>query len=171
MGSNLAKHKMTHKSNTSANLDRERNINEDSSTNGNIYPVDIISKFTFTTAINFKPELTNFIEFNPRTSFNGIRTDFARNPILLQSPQDNAELCNYTNKHDPKFEQIDILGLNSTICQHVLKFTEGGWADTVLINNKREGASHPIHQHGGWFWIVGEGQFNKNIYRQLIKDL
>ena len=42
----------------------------------------------------------------------------------------------------------------------------------VLINNNKQGAAHPIHQHGGWFWIVGEGQFpfDQPINRNIIEE-
>ena len=72
------------------------------------------------------------------------------------------------------------------LCEHVLEFPyfsgskqpwwvsmEQSWQEIVLINSAEEGASHPIHQHGGWYWVVGEGQFNTStsIDRSYIKDL
>ena len=44
--------------------------------------------------------------------------------------------------------------------------------ETVLINLDG-GANHPIHQHGGWYWVVGEGQFNTNgslLHSSVVKE-
>ena len=31
--------------------------------------------------------------------------------------------------------------------------------------------AHPIHQHGGWFNIIGMGQFNHTIFRDDIMEM
>ena len=158
-------------------------------TEGNIFPVDIKSTFEFSTWIPPNPiSPTQFIEFNSRTTFNEIRTEFPSIPYLLQSPEEDNSRCDFFNKDSPEknFTQIktnDSQGSNSTLCQHVLKFPfskttwpwnffwdEQTWQEIILINSAEEGASHPIHQHGGWFWVVGEGQFNHTINRTYIKN-
>jgi len=120
---------------------------------------------------------TQFIEFGGGTTFNGIRTTFPRIPYLLQDPQekyysDNGPRCNDGNR-----PPLPTPPKNYVACNHVIKFpyVEDGWYEIVLINNNQGGAAHPIHQHGGWFWIVGEGQFpfdqtiNKTFIEQKFK--
>ena len=47
----------------------------------------------------------------------------------------------------------------------------GYWSETVLINNYlNETAAHPIHQHGGWYWVVGMGKYDYDINRTYIED-
>eukprot|EP00092_Neocalanus_flemingeri_P019226 GFUD01020827.1.p1 GENE.GFUD01020827.1~~GFUD01020827.1.p1 ORF type:complete len:446 (-),score=72.41 GFUD01020827.1:670-2007(-) len=51
-------------------------------------------------------------------------------------------------------------------CQHVIKepWVPGYWAEFVLINNNLfETAAHPIHQHGGWYWVVGMNKYDANV--------
>ena len=47
-------------------------------------------------------------------------------------------------------------------CQHVIKepWSPGNWAEFVLINNYNWAVAHPIHQHGGWYWVVGMGKYD-----------
>jgi len=56
-------------------------------------------------------------------------------------------------------------------CEHVIQqpYVPGYWTEFVLINNDLNNvAAHPIHQHGGWFWVVGMGKFNKTITKADI---
>ena len=94
-----------------------------------------------------------YIAFDNETTFNNIRTSFPRTPYLLQ---------------DPKVDRCDE-GYNNgsfRICNHVTEYPFVSslvtwWVETILINTNlaQYAASHPIHQHGGWYWVVGEGQF------------
>jgi len=62
-------------------------------------------------------------------------------------------------------------------CLHVVQQPwnpYGLWFETVLINVKIEeglGVAHPIHQHGGWFNVVGMDQFNYTINREMIIEM
>ena len=51
---------------------------------------------------------TKFIEFNSRTTFNEIRTEFPKIPYLLQSPEEDNATCDFFNKDSPEknFTQI-----------------------------------------------------------------
>ena len=146
---------------------------------GNIYPVDLKSKVDQNIWIS--PQVNNetreYIEFSSSTTFNGIRTNYSQTPYLLQDPVKHSKRCDIRNKNNPSFLQIPAdpnfnHTRDQTICQHVLKFPfkKQSWQEIVLINDDN-GVSHPIHQHGGWYWVVGEGQFNHNISRKYIMDL
>ena len=56
-------------------------------------------------------------------------------------------------------------------CPHVfqLPFDKKKWLEIILIGNNRT-IAHPIHQHGGWYWVVGGGQYDDdfNITREFI---
>ena len=152
------------------------------STNGNIFPVSIKAKIG--QAVWISPgendNSREYIGFSSDTTFNGIRTNYSQIPYLLQDPANDTRRCNIKNKHNANLMQIianpGTHFANQTICQHVLKFpfagTDGSrsWQEIVLINDD-SGVSHPIHQHGGWYWVVGEGQFNYTINRTYIIDL
>ena len=144
---------------------------------GNIFPVDITSREVQIPFIDpLTAHETEFIEFFPSTTFNGIRTEFPRVPYLLQDPEDDAHRCDIKNRDSKDFYKIqNQAGGNSTFCEHVLRFRDGSvltqeWQEIVLINNGGDSASHPIHQHGGWFWIAGEGQFKHEINRTFIVE-
>ena len=136
-------------------------------TTGCIYPISLRSKFENNTKFVLNK---TFIDFNPVTTFNAIRTNFPDTPYLLQEPQDNTERCNGENL--PNEFRVNSSGTLQYNCQHVLEydFNPSGWAEIILINNNSEGAAHPIHQHGGWYWVVGEGQFCQNFDKQWIID-
>ena len=145
---------------------------EDTQKTAYIYPIDMRSKEFANTNNVVAP--TQFIEFGGGTTFNGIRTTFPRIPYLLQDPQekyysDNGPRCNDGNR-----PPLPTPPKNYVACNHVIKFpyVEDGWYEIVLINNNKGGAAHPIHQHGGWFWIVGERQFpfNQTIDRSIIEQ-
>jgi len=58
-------------------------------------------------------------------------------------------------------------------CEHVIElpWAPWYWTETVLINNNHYAVAHPIHQHGGWYWVVGEDKFDYhkiNINRTII---
>jgi len=58
-------------------------------------------------------------------------------------------------------------------CQNILQqpHAPGYWTELILINsNLNATAAHPIHQHGGWFWVVGMGKYDFNINSSWIKD-
>lgn len=47
-------------------------------------------------------------------------------------------------------------------CSHVLQqpTLPHQWFEIILINiNGNGGVAHPIHQHGGWYNVIGQGQF------------
>ena len=141
-------------------------------TNGNIFPVDITSREDQPIPLNPFDPIRKFIDFYPSTTFNGIRTEFPRHPYLLQSPERSSQRCSISNRDNSGFYQVvNSAGGTSTYCQHEMRLPKGKvlstdpneWAEIVLINNNTDGASHPIHQHGGWFWVVGEGQFKTDF--------
>merc|ERR1740137_243486 len=74
-------------------------------------------------------------------------------PFLLQDPQNDTDRCSNPNNK------------NASECQNVIQLPWVGnrstWAEIVLINNDEYAAAHPIHQHGGWYWVVGMGVFNE----------
>ena len=163
----------------------------DIKTSGNIFPVNLMSNREEVVWIPADSRNNGeFIEFNPKTTFNGIRTDFPSIPYLLQDPQhiDSTKRCNVSNKNTfPAEQQIpNPEGPDypaSTLCAHVLQFpfatgswpgiwqsNTATWKEIILINNG-SGASHPIHQHGGWFWVVGEGQFQNFINADTIREM
>ena len=166
----------------------------DTSTNGNIFPVSIKAKIGQGVWIPpaERDSSREYIGFSSDTTFNGIRTIYSQTPYLLQDPAKETTRCDIRNKHDPNFIQIipnvNSSNVNQTICQHVLKFpfadkdikneligpwpskAKRSWQEIVLINDDT-GVSHPIHQHGGWYWVVGEGQFNYTINRTYIMTL
>ena len=135
---------------------------------GYIFPVDIQSKHIFNTSQVLQ---TTPITFYNVSTFNNIRTTWPDIPYLLQDPSlsQTHQRCNETNKEEYQrsFTSHVIkdhpLTTNISICQHVLKYEykPGWWVETILIN-RDGGANHPIHQHGGWYWVVGEGQFFTN---------
>ena len=158
-------------------FDKIDDIYTDPTETGNIFPVDITSRETQEVIVNPLFVKTEFIEFNPSTTFNGIRTEFPIIPYLLQDPERDGPRCTFANKDTAGFYQIKSKdGGTSTFCQHVLKFPKGDpillneWQEIVLINSNTRSASHPIHQHGGWFWVVGEGQFKREIDRNYIME-
>ena len=57
-------------------------------------------------------------------------------------------------------------------CPHALEFPydKRQWAEIILISDRRN-ISHPIHQHGGWYWVVGGDVFDHPINRTFIMDL
>ena len=44
------------------------------------------------------------------------------------------------------------------------------WVEIILISDQRP-IAHPIHQHGGWFWVVGGDVFDHSISRNFVMDL
>jgi len=79
-----------------------------------------------------------------------------------QNPQQNIGRCenSYDSQEGQPFE----------VCQHVSEYPFVSslvtwWVETILINTNlpQYAASHPIHQHGGWYWVVGEGQFEPDV--------
>ena len=142
-------------------------------------------------------ETREYIEFSSSTTFNGIRTNYSQTPYLLQVPEEDHKRCDIKKiQKQQELQDLDFTQIisnpgsgyaNQTICQHVLKFpfaeTENtqflsqsgkrSWQEIVLINDD-SGVSHPIHQHGGWYWVVGEGQFNfkiNSVYSSLSNAL
>ena len=136
-----------------------------------VYPIDMRSR----EIVNTNNVLdTKFIEFGGGTTFNGIRTTYPRIPHLLQYPQDKFESRGGPRCNDDDKPPLPNPPKNYVACDHVIQFqyVKDGWGELVLINNNAQGAAHPIHQHGGWFWIVGQGQFpfDTPINRTFIKD-
>ena len=169
---------------------RIRNPHLDVDSKGYIYPVDITSKNHVPTWDVIE---TTFIEFTNVSTFNNIRTTWPSVPYLHQNPSLSRtyKRCNHTNKDqfEHSFTSINIfknetetsetkLTTTISVCDHVLQYPyqPGKWVETVLINLD-DGANHPIHQHGGWYWVVGEGQFDTNgsllhssVVREGLKD-
>ena len=144
----------------------------DLSLTGSIYPLDMRSVDNTNTSQMF-PNSTQIIAFDSSTSFNGIRTNFSDIPYLLQHPQHNEKRCNFSNLHHGDFSSYknENSQTSTFVCQHVLQFPfqRFWWTEIILVNNDPNGAAHPIHQHGGWYWIVGGGKYkNKYITREFI---
>eukprot|EP00092_Neocalanus_flemingeri_P037131 GFUD01040419.1.p1 GENE.GFUD01040419.1~~GFUD01040419.1.p1 ORF type:complete len:1080 (-),score=178.77 GFUD01040419.1:196-3435(-) len=111
--------------------------------------------------INFWNRITHYIEFRGDIAFNGLRMTYPAVPFLLQDPANMGSRCTTTTP-------------TGSECQHVLNepFRPGYMTEIVLINNHNQTAAHPIHKHGGWYWVVGEGKYDDNVTVNLkfIKD-
>merc|ERR1711970_1566558 len=57
-------------------------------------------------------------------------------------------------------------------CTNIVKqpYSHGYWTEMILINNNRDAVAHPIHQHGGWYWVVGVDKFPHNINKTWIME-
>merc|ERR1712037_585416 len=91
-------------------------------------------------------------------------------PFLFQSPSNQAGRCGAVCDRTKCTNQGPMELAN---CSHVLQQPEavGEWFEIVLINTNTDGGvAHPIHQHGGWYNIIGQDQFDQNIKisRELI---
>eukprot|EP00092_Neocalanus_flemingeri_P054542 GFUD01064242.1.p1 GENE.GFUD01064242.1~~GFUD01064242.1.p1 ORF type:complete len:725 (+),score=89.37 GFUD01064242.1:295-2469(+) len=153
------------------------------STIGGIFIADLRepkskSKSTITNLAN-----TQYIEFDGNITFNGLRMSYPPVPFLLQYPffypADKTDRCGSTcNGQPPKTKCTTKNPATCTAnkycnCQHVVKEPWASvnvpWVEIVLVNNNKVAAAHPIHQHGGWYWVVGEGQYNHNINSSFIR--
>eukprot|EP00092_Neocalanus_flemingeri_P093779 GFUD01119216.1.p1 GENE.GFUD01119216.1~~GFUD01119216.1.p1 ORF type:complete len:831 (+),score=115.56 GFUD01119216.1:2-2494(+) len=147
------------------------------STTGDIFIADLRepkskSKSTITNLAN-----TQYIEFDGNITFNGLRMSYPRVPFLLQYPANKADRCGSECKgHPPKTKCTTKNPANCSAtdyrpCQHVVKepLAPDWWVEIVLVNNNEGAAAHPIHQHGGWYWVVGEGQYGHNINSKFIR--
>lgn len=84
-------------------------------------------------------------------------------PFLFQSPSNQDNRCgaictNTTCRHQGPQELSN--------CSHILQQPDdkGHWFEVVLINNNTDGGiAHPIHQHGGWYNVIGQGQYPPTI--------
>lgn len=149
-------------------------------------------------ALKIKPSLamkndkmllnTHYIELVGVT-FNNISMIYPKIPFLLQQPSHGecGSVCNFTvipTTNVTVAEKTRYITTNCSTkmperctvgehcqCQHVLKlpFAHGYWAEIVLINNDVNSTAHPIHMHGGWFWVMGMEKFNHSINRTFIK--
>ena len=156
----------------------------DVSQTGNIFPISFVSRHYEELWIprREREESRQYIEFNPGTTLNGIRTLFPRTPYLLQDPELDIMTCDISNKESRAFKKykpsvvpndtLCFAETEETLCQHVLKFpfadtrypnTSRSFQEVVLINNPSACGAHPMHKHGGWFWVVGEGQFDQSV--------
>ena len=117
------------------------------------------------TTINEIINKTHYIGFEGLT-FNNFSMTFPDVPFLFQSPPNQTDRCDIdTNPSD---------GQKS--CEHVIhepykkKYTNLTkhelWLEVILINDNR--TAHPIHQHGGWYRVVGMGQYDYSIDRASI---
>ena len=167
---------------------------EGSPANGKIFIKDIKSTKNQPT-INFANLAnlnTHYIEFVGNITFNNRRMKYPDVPFLLQNPENLTDRCG--SKCDlgvgKLFKIIPYLYTNCSEltecpanagssdeeyseCEHVIQqpWAPGYWAETVLINNNKDHtAAHPIHQHGGWYWVVGMGKYNHTISRTWIMD-
>eukprot|EP00092_Neocalanus_flemingeri_P067913 GFUD01082940.1.p1 GENE.GFUD01082940.1~~GFUD01082940.1.p1 ORF type:complete len:504 (-),score=56.19 GFUD01082940.1:118-1467(-) len=123
---------------------------KNSSKTGDIFITDLRAKIQEPT-IKTNLADTQYIEFDGNITFNGLRMTYPRVPFLLQNPADETDRC--TTKTPANYS-----------CQNVLQepWAKDHWAEIVLVNKNDGAASHPIHQHGGWYWVVGEGQYDTN---------
>jgi len=136
---------------------------------GSIYPLDLRS-YTATSFSNVIKDETQFIKFDKSTTFNGIRTNYSDVPYLLQSTGKERH-CNVNTKDEEQFH-CDI-NRDYCVCPHViqLRYVEDGWVDLILISSSDQKIAHPIHQHGGWYWVVGGDVLEEALTRDTIKRL
>ena len=81
-------------------------------------------------------------------------------PFLFQDPSNPAGRCG------SKCNETHCLSTprpsEPLNCSHVLQqpTLPHQWFEIILININRNGrTAHPIHQHGGWYNVIGQGQF------------
>eukprot|EP00092_Neocalanus_flemingeri_P067909 GFUD01082936.1.p1 GENE.GFUD01082936.1~~GFUD01082936.1.p1 ORF type:complete len:822 (-),score=120.73 GFUD01082936.1:1221-3419(-) len=133
---------------------------KNSSKTGDIFITDLRAKIQEPT-IKTNLADTQYIEFDGNITFNGLRMTYPRVPFLLQNPADETDRC--TTKTPANYS-----------CQNVLQepWAKDHWAEIVLVNKNDGAASHPIHQHGGWYWVVGEDKYDNSITanRDFIMD-
>ena len=95
-------------------------------------------------------------------------------PFLFQSPSIQSgrcgPVCNKTacTNQEPSQDQVN--------CTHIIQqpMAANDWFEIVLINKNPSGlVAHPIHQHGGWYNVIGQGQFDQNITitREIIMKM
>lgn len=133
---------------------------------GSIYPVDMRSESRTDTSSVSK---TEFIDLVPIHNLNGIKTTSPRVPFLMQSER-ISDRCNVSSKEE---FSSDKNGRNQTehYCPHVLQVPfNNQWLEIILVGGE-ELIAHPIHQHGGWFWVVGGGKFDFPVNRTFMIDL
>jgi len=126
---------------------------------GDIFVVDLRDKGQTKDIQNIKniSGHTRYYEFFGDLAFNRQKMTFPNIPFLLQDPP-NSDRCS----QNPTAEE----------CQNVIELpwiehrTE--WAEIILINNNNYTAAHPIHQHGGWYWVVGMGSYPFPVNRSFI---
>eukprot|EP00092_Neocalanus_flemingeri_P019227 GFUD01020828.1.p1 GENE.GFUD01020828.1~~GFUD01020828.1.p1 ORF type:complete len:939 (-),score=141.75 GFUD01020828.1:668-3415(-) len=124
---------------------------------------------------------THYIEFAGNITFNGLRMTYPDVPFLLQDPAKEKDRCgsecDFTAAFKPGKDPVTHSKCTKKTssacpagepckCQHVIKepWVPGYWAEFVLINNNLfETAAHPIHQHGGWYWVVGMNKYDANV--------
>ena len=84
-------------------------------------------------------------------------------PFLFQDPSNQTGRCESKPPRPSKPQN----------CSHVLKQPTGEqWFEIILINiNSNGGVAHPIHQHGGWYNVIGQGQFPYNITRKTVVSM
>jgi len=175
---------------------RRLNFSNWNATSGNIFINDIralqqrltlnfLNGTIQTTVLN-----RQYIEFVGIT-FNNITFRYPDVPLLLQDDKNGrcGTVCdlNFTEVFTT-IEANQWAYLNTTCkpeggcmsgkqpcqCHHILQqpLAPGYWTELILINNKLNAtAAHPIHQHGGWFWVVGMGKFDYNINSTFIEKL
>jgi len=103
-------------------------------------------------------------------TFNNLRMTYPKVPFLLQDPEESGR-CGLSSSLG---SQPTESGMR---CKHIVNqtfYAEDRWFETILINPNEPGQiAHPIHQHGGWFWVVGQGQFDvavQQISREFIME-
>ena len=121
-------------------------------------------------------------------TFNNNIFQFPDVPLLLQDPQINetrcGTVCNFNVQPDITAEeamkepyvQTNCVSYHpdsnvKKLCQQVLQqpYAPGYWYEIVLINNDVNAHAHPIHQHGGWYWVVGMGKYDFSINATWIE--
>ena len=125
---------------------------------GSIYPTDMRSLFLKDTSSVIS---RHFIEFKNHITFNGIKLQYPDIPYLLQHRR-KSPTCN-----------VSTIAPRGGTCPHLLQlpFQSEKWTEIVLLDgsDSRE-IAHPIHQHGGWFWLVGGGVFPHRITRHFLME-
>ena len=101
-------------------------------------------------------------------------------PFLFQDPPSNpagrcGSKCSPISKNETQCLSTPIaIPSEPMICSHVLQqpTLPHQWFEIILINtNRNGGVAHPIHQHGGWYNVIGQGQFSDtqlNITREKV---
>ena len=165
-----------------------------------IYPVNLTS-VDQAVGIEREPLNTQYISMHGMKFNNfsmSFPKNYSSVPFLFQSPSSfhNCTQCGVTCQYwdqDCQSLQPDDCGesfppTEECDCQHLIQqpwlpwqslSPKLHWFETILINvDTRDGSNedgngvaHPIHQHGGWFNILGMGQFNRTIFREDIMEM
>jgi len=99
------------------------------------------------------------------TTFNNFRMVWPDVPFLFQDPANTTNRCGYTGgPNGTRNVPISCEADDICHCEHVLEesgLTNGSETfEIILINDGGSNIAHPVHQHGGWYHVLGVGQYD-----------